>query len=123
MKLEDYIYESLTQIISGVKKAQDFALSNEATINPKSLRQGNSDGNMYWDERNFRPAQIIEFDVSVTTREEGSMEGKAGVFVSVLKLGVEGKEGEQNMTSNKLRFSVPIMLPVQKPKENEQARY
>lgn len=118
MKLEDFIFESITQIISGVKKAQDFASQNDATINPASLRQGKSSGDLYYDEDTFRPAQIIDFDVSVSIKEDGEVAGKAGVFVSVFKLGIEGKEGTQNLTSNRLKFSVPLMLPTQKNKTN-----
>jgi hypothetical protein len=116
MKLEDFIYESITQIISGVKKAQDFASQNEAMINPASLRQSQSSGDIYYDDDTYRPAQIIDFDVSVSTREDGETSGKAGVFVSVLKLGVEAKEGTQNLISNRLKFSVPLMLPTQNNK-------
>jgi hypothetical protein len=114
MKLEDFIFQSITQIISGVKKAQDFACQNDAMINPASLRQGKSAGDLYYDDETFRPAQIIDFDVSVSIKEDGEVAGKAGVFVSVFKLGVEGKEGIQNLTSNRIKFSVPLMLPTQK---------
>lgn len=116
MKLEDFIYESITQIISGVKKAQDFASQNEAEINPASLRQSQSSGDMYYDDSTYRPAQKIDFDVSVTAREDGETSGKAGVFVSVLKFGIESKEGTQNSVSNRLKFSVPVMLPIQSKK-------
>jgi hypothetical protein len=114
MKLEDFIYESITQIIGGVKKAQNFAAENGASINPVSLRQSKSSGDSYYDDNSLRPAQLIDFDVSVSTKEDDEISGKAGIFVSVLKLGIEGKEGSQNLTSNRLRFSVPLMLPTQK---------
>jgi hypothetical protein len=114
MKLEDFISESITQIISGVKKAQDYASQNQALINPITLQQGKASGDSYYDSRTLRPAQVIDFDISVTTKEDGKVSGKAGVFVSVLKLGVEGSEGTENQTSNRIKFSVPILLPTQK---------
>lgn len=114
MKLEDFISESISQIIGGVKKAQDYAGQNQAMVNPVSLKQSKSSGDSYYDENTFRPAQIIEFDISVTTKEDDQVSGKAGVFVSVFKLGIEGKEGSENLISNRIKFSVPIMLPTQK---------
>ncbi|MFV0265796.1 MAG: hypothetical protein ACK5HT_01545 [Draconibacterium sp.] len=113
MKLEDFISESITQIISGVKKAQDYAKQNQASVNPVSLQQGKSSGNSYYDSRTLQPAQVVDFDISVSTKEDGQVSGKAGVFVSVLNFGVEGKEGTENLISNRLKFSVPIMLPTQ----------
>lgn len=119
MKLEDFISESIIQIISGVKKAQDYASQNQALINPITLQQAKSSGDSYYDSRTLRPAQVIDFDISVTTKEDGKVSGKAGVFVSVLKLGVEGTEGTENQISNKIKFSVPILLPTQKNLTNE----
>lgn len=113
MKLEDFISESIIQIISGVKKAQDYAENNNASVNSISLQQGKSTGDSYYDSKTLRPAQVIDFDVSVTTKEDEQTTGKAGVFVSVFKLGVEGKEGVENLMSNRIKFSIPIMLPTQ----------
>lgn len=119
MKLEDFISESITQIISGVKKAQDYAEKNNASVNPISLQQGTSSGDSYYDGRTLRPAQVVDFNISVTTKDEGQVSGKAGVFVSVFKLGVEGKEGVENLMSNRIKFSIPIMLPTQNKLTNE----
>jgi len=113
MKLEDFISESITQIISGVLKAQEFAANNNASINPMSLQKSKSSGDSYYDSSNLRPAQVIDFDISVTTQEDGQVSGKAGVFVSVIKFGVEAKEGTSNQMSNRIKFSIPIMLPIQ----------
>jgi hypothetical protein len=114
MKLEDFISESITQIISGVAKAQEYAAQNQASINPITLQQAKSSGDSYFDSRTLRPAQVIDFDISVTTKEDGKASGKAGVFVSVLKFGVEGSEGTESQVSNRIKFSVPIILPIQK---------
>ena len=114
MKLEDFISESLTQIISGVIKAQAYAENNNASVNPDNLSRVKSTGDSYFENITLKPAQVIEFDISVSTRDDEQVSGKAGVFVSVFKLGVEAKEGTQNLTSNRLRFSVPLMLPMQK---------
>ncbi|CAM1364242.1 hypothetical protein [Tenacibaculum xiamenense] len=113
MKLEDFISESIIQIINGVEKAQRFALEKKAKVNPKSLILLKASENSYVDEYSNKPAQSIDFDISITTKEEGGTSGKLGVFVSVFKAGVEGREAIENFTSNKIKFSVPIVLPYQ----------
>lgn len=117
MKLEDFISESISQIINGVKKAQVHAEKNKAKVNGNSFSRGKSTGDSYYDEYTNRPAQIIDFDIAVTAKEQGGSSGKAGVFVSFLGLGVEGSELSENFTSNRIRFSVPILLPLQENKD------
>lgn len=114
MTLEDFISKSIIQIINGVKKAQVHAQENNASVNPSTLMLTKSSGSSYIDQYTNQPAQIIEFDISLTTKEEGQTSGKAGVFVSVFKAGIEGKEGTENVFSNKVKFCVPILLPNQK---------
>lgn len=113
MKLEDFIAESLTQIINGVKKAQIHAEKNGAFINSKSMIRTSTSGDSYYDEYTNRPAQVIDFDISVTAKEQGENSAKAGVFVTVFGAGIEGKEASENFSSNRIKFTVPLLLPIQ----------
>lgn len=123
MKLEDFISESLTQIISGVIKSQVYAENNNALVNPDNLHRVKSAGDSYFESPTLKPAQVIEFDISVSTRDDEQVTAQTGVFVSVFKLGIEGKEGTQNLTSNRLRFSVPLMLPTQKAIQEDKKEF
>lgn len=114
MKLQDFISETLTEIIQGVKNAQEFASKNGAMVNPTSQRLVGTHSNALWDDDNQILGQQIEFDITVTTRDEGQTEGKAGVFVTFLKAGIAGKEETENIATNKIKFSIPIFLPIQK---------
>lgn len=113
MTLEDFISDSISQIINGVRRAQEYAEENGAKINPTSLRFVSFHGTTYLDEYNKIPAQIVDFDVAVTTKQEGETSGKVGVFVTFFKAGVEGKEGKENILTNRIKFSIPILLPNQ----------
>lgn len=117
MKLEDFIKESLCQIIKGVQDAQAFAEQNDAEINSKSLRQKNDTGSYYYDSYDGTPAQVIDFDVAVTTTEQGSSTGKAGIFVSVFGAGIEGMSSAEHLISNRIKFSIPVTLPHGKSKK------
>lgn len=114
MKLEDFITDTLTQIINGVQKAQEYAKENGAKVNPSNITMRPGAGNpTYWDNYNSIPGQAIEFDISVTTHDEGQTEGKAGVFVAFLKAGVSGKETTENIATNRIKFTIPVFLPIQ----------
>lgn len=119
MKLEDFVTNTLKQIINGVKNAQEFAKVNDAKVNPSNIHiVGQSSALTYWDNYNSIAGQAIEFDISVTTHDEGQREGKAGVFVAFLKAGVSGKESTENIATNRIKFTIPVFLPIQQ-KVNE----
>jgi Pyruvate/2-oxoacid:ferredoxin oxidoreductase gamma subunit len=117
MTLEDFISESLTQIINGVKKAQTHAEQNGAKVNSSTFRRAKTIGDSYYDLNSGSSVQVIDFDIAVTAKEQGGSSGRAGVFVTVFGAGIEGSESSENFTSNRIKFSVPISLPYQKTKE------
>lgn len=70
MELKDFVSATLKQIIEGVKDAQEFALENDASINPTrsgSTIEGSSVTNdMRTVGTKIYQLQDIEFDVAVT---------------------------------------------------------
>lgn len=119
MKLEDFVTDTIKQIINGVKNAQEYAKENGGKVNPSNINLvGKGDVMTYWDNYNSIAGQGIEFDISVTTHDEGQTEGKAGVFVAFLKAGVSGKESTENIATNRIKFTIPVFLPIQQ-KVNE----
>jgi hypothetical protein len=68
MKLEDFVSETLKELIDGVKTAQKHAVSKGARVNPHSpVNRDNQ--------------QTVEFDVAVTTTAGTQTKGGIGVFV------------------------------------------
>lgn len=53
----------------------------------------------------------VEFDISVTTAETTKTEGRAGIMIKVVDFGIKGSENVKDMSTNKIRFSVPIGYP------------
>ena len=113
MKLEEFVSETIQQIIKGVISAQVYATNVSASINPEGIHQ-NGTGTAYFNQKTGNWGQPIEFDISVTTKEEGEIKSGAGVFVSIFKVGVEGKDGQESSMSNRIKFTIPIFLPNQK---------
>lgn len=111
IKLEDFITEVLGQIIKGVKNADAVAAEHEAIINPPAYRS--TQGYLYHDvDHNIgNSIEEIEFDIAITAVEKSEGKAGAGIFVSVIGLGAQTKEGLENSTISRIKFSVPIKLP------------
>jgi len=111
MELQEFITLSITQIISGVKKAQEQN-TTDARVNPSNLSLG--DGvtqKELYDFANDMLLTRVEFDVAVTTEDTKGTKGGLGVFVGAVGLGTQGQSEARNSSISRLKFSVPIALP------------
>lgn len=100
MELQDFIAETLKEIISGVRRAQESAIDLGAKINPR--------GGSIVEMRN------VQFDVAVSTSEGAEKKGGIGVFVG--PVGSVGSQDQSDLASSsmsRIKFSVPLKLPVQ----------
>lgn len=112
MELKDFIATSLKEIVAGVKTAQDEIREQGGYVNPAtSIYQrpetfiGVTDSNLH--------VYRIDFDVAVTAASGKKTGASLGVQVASLidaKLG--GQSDAQRQTISRIRFSVPIALPV-----------
>jgi len=113
MKLEDFVAETISQIISGIKKTHNNAEKNGAAVNPRLARKTGtlSTGRMKVEARS--PIHTVEFDVAVTTMEEKGTKGGIGVFIGPMALGSKGKSESSNTSVSRIKFSVPVVFPTQ----------
>jgi hypothetical protein len=111
MDLKEFVAETLTQIIDGVKEAQRRTEAVEGTsVNPhlsappELARYGilNAGGNV---------AQVIQFDVALTAMEGTGTKGGIGVVAGVFNLGSAGQSQTENSSVSRVKFSVPLALP------------
>jgi len=112
MKLQEFISETLKQIITGVKEAQEYANSLGGIINPPKKGPGS----------NFiDSAENVAFDVAVTSTEGSETKGGVGVFVAAFGLGAQGKTDMSSSSISRIKFSVSVFLPPgNRPNEKEQ---
>ncbi len=111
MNLEEFVTESLVQLVEGVSTAQ-LRIHKGATINPKqrstkprSVEYGTG-----------IPVQEIEFDIAVTVDEGKQTKGGIGVVAGVFALGSQGQSSAATQSVSRIKFSVPISFPhVNKP--------
>ena len=112
MDVKDFIADTLIQIIAGVKQAQDYASKNGAIVNSGDDSQFKHIGNT---QQIITTLHNIEFDILVTTSD--NIHTKAGVqvfFPRLVEAGGVSHNESGDFTSNRVRFSVPIIFPEQK---------
>jgi len=86
IKLEDYVKETISEIVEGVQNA------------------------------NFKKAVIpherkeIKFEIEVFARENKETKGGVGIFVGAFGLGSQGKSENDRETTSKITFEVPIVF-------------
>ena len=114
MKLQEFVSETLNEIIAGVKKSQKYAESQGAWVSPKLSHMGGKTVSRYVAEGTRTSIETIEFDVAVTSAEESATEASAGIFVAAIGLGAKGKSDTSSSSISRIRFSVPLGLPVQR---------
>ena len=109
VELKDFISETLSQIVSGVRNAQDMLTENEPNAAVAPTGQGTKDETLL--------NQMVEFDIAVAAESGKKTSGGIGIIVGAINLGSTGKSSSEQSSTNRVKFSVPIHLPGQKIKQ------
>ena len=117
IELKDFVAETLTQIIEGVKEAQEKAVEHGAMVNPNNVAIQPSSGRMEYAEGGWgshkRYPAIIEFDVAVTASQTDRVKGGVGVFATFFGASVQGETEEADSHVSRIKFTVPVFFPEQ----------
>lgn len=101
MELSDFITEALTQISSGIKRANQQI----------SEASGNTEGTPVF---MLRPGSQqergagVDFNVAITTVKGGGGKGAAKVKVAVFEAEISGDGGGQKENVSRVRFTVTV---------------
>ncbi len=116
LNLEDFIAQSLVQIVNGVVESQKRIAELGGKINPTGYVVQPS-GQLNWDKSGYGTqheiGQVVEFDVAVVAGENKDIKGGMGVFVSGVTVGYQAGKSKENSSVSRVRFSVPLFLPQQ----------
>lgn len=106
MELHEFVKETLVQIVRGITEAQQHEIiqSNNASVVP----HGVSSSDLKLANRE------IQFDIVITTQTGSSAKGGVGIFVGGLGVGTQGKLDSNDSLENRVKFSVPVLFPMQK---------
>jgi len=122
MELREFVAESLKHIVDGISEAQEYAKEKGAVVNPAGINYNERfdkkvEGLIVVDEAKLAHIpQIIDFDIIVTVSEGETAKAGLGVLSGVLNLGGQAQLEDKNIVANKVKFSVPILLPEQRVK-------
>ncbi len=111
MELKDFIKNTLSQIASGVVEAEKEISTLGGSVNPIGGYFAQDQlGGRRW---SFKDGivEIVEFDVALTSSEKEGTAGGIGVFLGGVHLGTKGTSGEEQVSSSRIKFSIPILLP------------
>ena len=110
MELKDFISETLTQMMEGVKNAQEKAKEFGAIVNPPTSSHKENTVSI-GDLGEYQRIQTIEFEVALPSTSTNDTQ--KGISVAFAGIGAKGGKGsnEQNSIANKIRFEIPIALP------------
>ena len=113
IKLEDYVSETIKQIVSGIVAAQKAGAELGAEVNPSTARFRTDQGMQLFDKRDSSLIEKVEFNVAVTSVEGMETKGGVGIFVGPVGIGGQGQANTTNQSTSTIRFSVPIKFPTQ----------
>lgn len=112
MNLEQFVEESLNQIITGVLKAKEHGEKNGAHVNPVNASFNSNSQNVVYCTETGIPLQQVEFDVAVTVSESNasSADGQAE-FGDITVSGQSIETNSTNSSASRIKFMVPVRLP------------
>jgi hypothetical protein len=115
--LEDFVRDSLAQIVRGAVAANDEIGIHSAGVNPRPNHRVAEDSGGYWS--GSAPAYPVDFDVAVTATSEAGSQGKVGVVAGVFGVGGGINESDSASRVSRLRFRLYLALPVTEPTEDK----
>jgi len=115
MELKDFISTTIEQISLGIQEAQKECNRYGALVNPR-VGEGSS-GDYYVEHRNNVEKrrwriQTLDLDIAVTVTKSTEMGGEGKIGISCLGAGVNVQGGKSTANESRIRFSIPICLPV-----------
>jgi len=111
MDLQEFVSETLAQIVNGVDGARKRVDSKDIKICPQLDGTAAHKGNMQIvAARGDAPATMVEFDVALSTTEDTGTKGGIGVVAGFVTLGSTGESSRENRSVSHVRFSIPVIL-------------
>lgn len=113
MDLKEFVTQTLTQIIEGVRGAQIYGKDLSAEVNPELLTTPEQAGKQGFLGTRDQYVPIVQFDVALTVTEGTGTKGGIGVFAGAISLGSLGQSQNESSSVSRVKFSIPIRLPNQ----------
>ena len=110
MELNQFIKEVLTNIVSGIRSAQE-----QEGVGPFVVPSGDSGHDYATHSRFSNSAQlkstIVDFDIALTVEESGKTAGGGVLKVAGIGASVSGESSSKDTKVSRIQFSIPVLLP------------
>jgi hypothetical protein len=121
MNFQNFVTESIVQIVRGIEAASDTLKDSTAVVSPKNVRPTDTQREYLFgyrepDSQGTHPTAVqrIDFDVAVYAEEGTETKGGIGLMVGTIALGSQGKSDRSHSSESRIKFAVPIILPALK---------
>jgi hypothetical protein len=121
MNLQNFVTESIVQIVRGIEAASDALHGSTAVVSPKNIKPSDTQRDYlfgYVEPHSQGMERIavqrLDFDVAVYAEEGTETRGGIGVVVGMIGLGSQGKSEASHSSESRIKFAVPIILPALK---------
>ena len=124
MELKDFIAQTITQIMEGVKEAQKLAEEIGGAVNPKGQLYLTAESAPFQDKETTRIGDFIHFDVGVEVTEGKEQSGGAKLTIpSIGGFGGDVSGKTENRAINRISFRLPVIYPKGNYKEQDKVTY
>jgi hypothetical protein len=124
MELKDFIAQTISQIMEGVKESQELAHQSGGAVNPKGQMYLVEDAAPFMDKGTTRIGDFMHFDVAVEVTEGKAKSGGAKISVPTIGgLGGELNEETRNKSISRVSFRIPVIFPKSKYEEGQAVAY
>jgi len=113
LDLHEFVTEVLSQIVEGVRDAQTRAKNHGAEVNPHLTTSADLAVKHGILIASGAAAQLVQFDVALTTKEGTDTKGGIGVVAGIFALGSSVQSHAENSAVSRVKFVVPLVLPQQ----------
>jgi hypothetical protein len=104
MKLQDFLRDSLLEIMNGVAEARKINRNIGGCV--EALGKQDASCKFKDGEVGF----LVNFDVAVTVSQKNSKEAGAGIQVVAINAGGRGSAASEHSSITRIQFSVPIIF-------------
>lgn len=115
MDVKEFVSATLTQIAEGVAEASSAVRSTGGVVNPTMLNNFKMGGDVacLGDTHSGALVFAVDFDVAVTVAAAtGTNAGAKLEVAAFLSLGAGGKSSDSTQSTSRVRFRVPMALPL-----------
>jgi len=122
MQLCDFVAETLRQVMRGVKTGQASCAETGGVVHPVSLTCSTANPHELWNPELGVVVKQVEFDVAVIATHDTQTKRVVAVVAAVANRGAGGQAAKNTESISRVRFSVPVILPVSEEAKLRQRR-